>query len=79
MTVGQTRTLLASGVFTADTLNSQYGGRVGWRWPGRLKFSTLSAEGTQLKLRNALTGTEQHDVRALLLWTVVWGYHKGVQ
>jgi hypothetical protein len=79
VTVGQTRTLLANGVFTADTLNSQYGGRVGWRWPGPLKFSTLSAEGTQLKLRNALTGTEQHDVRALLLWTVVWGYHKGVQ
>lgn len=78
-TVGQTRTLLASGVFTADTLSSQYGGRVGWQWPGRLKFSTLSAEGTQVKLRNALTGVEQNDVRALLLWTLVWGYHQGVR
>lgn len=77
VTLGQTRTLLANGVFTADTLSSQYGGRVSWQWPGRLKFSTLSAEGTQVKLRNALTGVEQNDVRALLLWTVVWGYHSG--
>lgn len=76
VTVGQTRTLLASGVFTADTLSSQYGGRVGWQGPGRLKFSTLTAEGAQVKLRNALTGVEQSDVRALLLWTVVWGYHR---
>jgi hypothetical protein len=77
ITVGQTLTQLSSGVFLADTLNSQYGGRLSWQWPGPLKFSTLSLEGSRAELRNAVTALEQKDTRALLLWTLVWGHGPG--
>ena len=43
----------------------------------RFVASTLEGlEGAQVKLRNTLTGVEQNDVQALLLWTMVWGYHR---
>src|ERR1051326_8138744 len=78
ITVGQTETQLASGILLADTLNSQYGGRLSWQWPGPLKFSTLSFEGGHVKLRNAVSGLEQNDTRALLLWSLVWGHGPGL-
>lgn len=78
ITLGQSQTELSSGIFLTDTLNSQYGGRLSWQWPGPLKFSTLSLDGTHVKLHNALSGLEQNDTRALLLWTLVWGHGSGL-
>jgi hypothetical protein len=77
ITVGQTHSLLGSGVVTADTLSTQYAGRLGWQFPGRLKFSTLTCEGAQVRLRNGITGVERTDQRLLVLWTIVWARRTG--
>jgi IPT/TIG domain len=79
ITVGQTHTLLSTGMLTAETLTTQYGGRLGWQFPGRLKFSTLTFDGGQVTLRNGLTKAEQRDLRLLALWTLVWTRRNGTQ
>lgn len=76
ITVNQGVGELASGMMTADSLNTSYGGRVVWRMPGPLKISTLSFEGAKTRVRDNLTLTEENDQRLLLIWTLVWGYHR---
>ena len=44
MTAG--RTVLTGGTATSDTYTGQYGGQLSWTMPGKLKFSTLSAQGS---------------------------------
>src|SRR5437016_11792266 len=79
ITVGQTRTVLSGGLLTADTLNQQYAGRLGWQWPSPLRFSTVTLEGSSAKLHNSISGADQADNRVSLLWTLVWGLPKSVQ
>ena len=79
ITVGQRRTLLSGGILTADTVNQQYGGRLGWRWPHPLDFSIVTVEGSRTNLHNGITGLDQTDSRVFLLWTLVWGLPKPAQ
>ncbi len=72
--VTDTETLLGSGTSTADTLATQYLGRLTWQMPGPLKFSTLSFEGGRTKTRDAILPTSVTDNRFLLLWTVLGSY-----
>lgn len=71
----QARAQLAGGTLTNDTWTRQYLGRLSWQMPGSLRFSTLSLEAGNTRVKNAITGMEQEDKRFLLLWTLVWGYH----
>jgi len=72
MTEGQTK--LASGTLTSDTLTGQYGGRVAWKLPGKMKFSSLSAQGSYNQNRNTVTGLNQPTTQLLALWTATWDH-----
>lgn len=72
--VTQLRTQLATGLMTNDNSTWQYLGRLSWQMPGPAKFSTLSLEAGNTRMKNALTGMDIDNPRFLLLWTVVWGY-----
>lgn len=74
--VTDTETLLGSGALTADTLSTQYLGRLTWQMPGPLKFSTLSLEGGRTKTRDAILPTSVTDNRFLLIWTVLGSYNR---
>jgi hypothetical protein len=75
-TVSNNKTLLNTGTLTADNFTSQYSGRMTWQMPRRLKFSTLSLEGGQVHLNDAILSNSRTDTRLLLLWTTVWGYNR---
>jgi outer membrane lipoprotein-sorting protein len=72
--VAQGETRLGSGTLTSDTLTGQYGGRVTWKLPGRMKFSTLSAQGSYNQNRNTVTGLNQPTTQLLALWTANWSH-----
>ncbi|MGA3162523.1 MAG: IPT/TIG domain-containing protein [Terracidiphilus sp.] len=74
ITVAQGETRLASGTLTSDTLTGQYGGRATWTLPGRMKFSTLSAQGSYNQNRNTVTGLNQPTTQLLALWTANWSH-----
>lgn len=75
-TISNNRTLLNLATFTADNFTNQYSGRLTWQMPRMLKFSTLSLEGGQVHLSDAILNTSRTDTRLLLLWNAVWGYSK---
>jgi hypothetical protein len=74
ITVTQGQTRLSSGTLTSDTLTGQYGGRFTWKLPGRMKFSTLSAQGSYNQNRNSVTGLNQPTTQLLALWTATWNH-----
>jgi hypothetical protein len=65
----QGRTLLASGVFTSNTLTGQYGGRLAWTLPGWLKTSTLSAQGSYNQNRDDVNHTNTPTTQLVAIWT----------
>lgn len=71
------RTQMLGGVLAADTLTGQYGGRVAWTMPGRLKFSVLSFEGDHTNNRDNVTGTNFNNDQMLGVWTLTWNRHVG--
>jgi len=75
-TVSNNRTLLNPSTLTADSFTSQYSGRLTWQMPRRLKFSTLTLEGGQVHLSDAILSNSRIDTRVLLLWNTVWGYNR---
>ena len=77
LSVNQSQTVLNSNVLINNMLTQQYGGRVGWTMPGRLKFSILSMEGDYTDSKNPVFGFRQQGTTLYLLWTIVWG-HKQV-
>jgi len=74
ITVAQGQTRLANGTLTNDTLTGQYGGRFTWKLPGKLQFSTLSAQGSYNQNRNSVTGMNQPTTQLLALWTTTWNH-----
>jgi hypothetical protein len=75
-TTSNNRTLLNTSTLTADNFTSQYSGRLTWQMPRRFKFSTLTLEGGQVHLSDAILSNSRTDTRLLLLWTTVWGYNR---
>jgi hypothetical protein len=69
ISVVQGRTLLASGVFTSNTLTGQYGGRLAWTLPGWLKTSTLSAQGSYNQNRDDVNHTNTPTTQLVAIWT----------
>ena len=74
ITMSQGQTRLSSGTLTNDTLTGQYGGRIAWKLPGVMKFSTLSAQGSYNQDRNTVTGMNQPTTQLLALWTTTWNH-----
>jgi hypothetical protein len=68
------RTLLATGTLTNDSLTGQYGGRIAWTPPGKLKFNTLSVQGSYNQNQNTVLGLDLRGTQVLAIWTVVWGH-----
>lgn len=77
--VNTVRTQLIMGMLTNDTLTEEYGGRVSWQMPGHFKFNTLSMEGDETRDRDNISGMNIRSTQLLLLWTIVWGRHFGLQ
>ncbi len=74
LTVTQSQSVLSTGTVTSDTLTGQYGGRLAWTLPGKLKFNTISAQGGYNQNRDNITGVSQPATQLLVLWTAVWGH-----
>jgi hypothetical protein len=74
VSVTKGRTLLATGTLTNDTLTGQYGGRVAWTPPGKLKFNTFSVQGSYNQNRNTIAALDLRGTQVLVLWTLIWGH-----
>ena len=69
ISVVQGRTLLASGVFTSNTLTGQYGGRFQWTLPKWLKTSTLAVQGSYNQNRDDVAHTDLPTTQLIGIWT----------
>ncbi|MFN0121730.1 MAG: hypothetical protein ACKV2V_14650 [Blastocatellia bacterium] len=56
---------------TANMWMAQYGGRVAWQLPGRLRFSTFSLEGSLARTQDMVSGNVIRTPRILFIWTIV--------
>ncbi len=74
LSVNQSRTMLIGDVLANDLLSQQYGGRLAWTMPRKLKFSTLSFDGEYDDLKNPVAAFREQGTTIYLLWTVTWGY-----
>lgn len=74
LSVNQSRTVLIGNVLANDLLSQQYGGRLSWTMPRKLKFSTLSFDGEYDDLKNPTAAFREQGTTLYLLWTVTWGY-----
>lgn len=72
--ITQGQTMLSSGTLSSNTFTGQYGGRLTWTLPGRLKFSTLSAQGSYNQNRNTITGVDNPNTELLAVWTTSWNH-----
>jgi hypothetical protein len=72
--VNQTQTMLGGDVLTSNLLAGQYGGRLSWKMPGELRFSTLSLEGDYADVKNPVLFYHQRATTLFVLWTITWGY-----
>ena len=72
MTAGQT--VLAGGTATSDTFTGQYGGQLSWTMPGKMKFSTLSAQGSYNQNHDHVAMLNTDTTQLLVLWTLTWGH-----
>lgn len=72
--INQTRTLIVGDILTSDLLSQQYGGRLSWTMPRKLKFSTLTVNGNYTDMKNPVAGFRQQGTTLYLLWTMSWGY-----
>ena len=70
ISVVQSRTLLASGSFTSDTLTSQYGGRFAWTLPRWLRTSTLAVQGSYNDNRDDVAHTDLRSTQLIGIWTL---------
>jgi hypothetical protein len=71
VTLSKSDSRMGPGVRTADSLTAQYGGRMAWRMPGTMRFSTLSVEYSRSVAVDRLQGVTVTTPRLLLLWTLV--------
>jgi hypothetical protein len=69
ISVVQGWTLLASGVFTSNTLTGQYGGRFQWTLPKWLKTSTLAVQGSYNQNRDDVAHTDLPTTQLIGIWT----------
>ena len=68
------QTVLANGTFTTKTLTAQYGGKLAWTLPGKLKFNVLSVQGSYNENHNDITGLNQNSTQLIALLTTTWGH-----
>ncbi len=60
------------GLKTEEMRMAQYGGRVMWQLPKRLRFSTFSFEASMQRMNPSLQSPLQVTPRILFNWTVIW-------
>jgi hypothetical protein len=74
VTLTKGQTMLTGGTATSDTVTGQYGGQFSWTMPGRLKFSTLTAQGSYNQNHDNIAMVDQNTTQLLVLWTLTWGH-----
>jgi hypothetical protein len=74
ITVAQSQTELSGGTLTNESLTGQYGGRITWKLPGVMKFSTVSAQGSYNQNKDTVIGLNQPTTQLLAIWTATWGH-----
>ena len=74
MTISAGQTVLSGGIATSDTFAGQYGGQLSWTMPGKIKFSTLSAQGSYNQNHDHISMVETNTTQLLALWTITWGH-----
>ena len=72
LTSGQT--ILTGGAATSDTFTAQYGGQLSWTMSGKLKFSTLSAQGSYNQNHDHVSLVDTNSTQLLVLWTLTWDH-----
>jgi hypothetical protein len=72
LTKGQTQ--LTGGTETSDTFTGQYGGQLSWTMPGKMKFSTLTAQGSYNQNHDNIALLDRNTTQLLVLWTLTWGH-----
>ncbi|MBI3426876.1 MAG: hypothetical protein HY011_28435 [Acidobacteria bacterium] len=56
---------------TGDMWMTNHGARLAWQLPGKYRFNVLSFEGSQMWMRDGLSGMTHRTPRLLFLWTIV--------
>ncbi len=74
VTLTKGQTVLTGGTATSDTFTGQYGGQLSWTLPGKLKFSTFSAQGSYNQNHDNVAMVDQNTTQLLVLWTLTWGH-----
>ncbi|HEV2485307.1 MAG TPA: IPT/TIG domain-containing protein [Terracidiphilus sp.] len=74
ITVTKGQTVLTGGTATSDTFTGQYGGQLSWTMPGKMKFSTLTAQGSYNQNHDNIALMDQDTTQLLVLWTLTWGH-----
>lgn len=74
VTLTKGQTVLTGGSETTNTFTGQYGGQFSWTMPGRLKFSTFTAQGSYNQNHDYIAMVEQNTTQLLVLWTLTWGH-----
>jgi hypothetical protein len=74
VTLTKGETVLTGGMATSDTFTGQYGGQLSWTMPHKLKFSTLTAQGSYNQNHDNIAMVEQNTTQLLVLWTLTWGH-----
>ena len=76
LSLAKTDGALRIGTVLADQFNSQYSGRVSWQMPGKFKFSVISIEGGETRVRDVVQNTYKTDPRIVFQWALNWGYDR---
>jgi hypothetical protein len=74
MTLTKGQTQLTGGTETSDTFTGQYGGQLSWTIPGKMKFSTLTAQGSYNQNHDNIALLDRTTTQLLVLWTLTWGH-----
>ena len=74
VTLTKGRTVLSGGMETSDSFTGQYGGQLSWTMPGKMKFSTLSAQGSYSENHDNIAMLDHDTTQLLVLWTLTWGH-----
>jgi hypothetical protein len=74
ITLTKSQTQLTGGTETSDTFTGQYGGQLSWTMPGRMKFSTLTAQGSYNQNHDNTPSLDSNTTQLLVLWTLTWGH-----
>lgn len=74
--VNQSRTMLENGSRTSDLLSQQYGGRIGWVLPHRMRFTVLTLDGEYNDVKDPVGAFHSQGTTLYLLATFSWDFKR---